>query len=143
MTLQRRPVGRGRWLAAGAAVVVAVGCVLPWYRAGGADGVPPLTVNGFEGAGILVFLAALATLALVSLPFAMGDAPIAVDRWWAYGIIAAVAAAGLLIRVVDTLAVDGGLGIMLPDRGPGTWVTAVGVIGLVFATAEMFGTRRA
>jgi hypothetical protein len=142
VTLQRRPVGRGRWLAAGSAVVVGVGCLLPWYSAGGVDGIPPVSANGFEGAGILVFLAALATLALVSLPFAMGDAPVAVDGWWAYGIIAAVAGAGLLIRVLDTLGVDGGLGIMLPDRGPGTWVTAVGVVGLVFATAEMFGTRR-
>jgi hypothetical protein len=142
MSLQRRPVGRGRWIAAASALIILAGSVLPWVRSGGSDGIPAVTVNGFEGTGILVFLAALAVLALVSLPFAMGDAPVAIDRWWAYAIIAGVALLGLLLRVLEALGVQGGLGIMLPDRGPGTWVTIVGVLGLVFATAEMFGTRR-
>ncbi len=31
---------------------------------------------------------------------------------------------------------------MLPDRAPGLWLTAAGVIGLVFATAEIYGARR-
>ena len=143
MTLQRRPVGRGRWIATVSAILIIVGCVLPWYRAGSSVGITPVEVNAFQGAGILVFLAALATLALVSLPFAMGDAPVAIDRWWAYALIAGIATLGLMLRVVDTLSIDGGLGMMLPDRGPGTWVTAAGVIGLIFATAEIYGSRRA
>ena len=141
MTLQRRAVGRGRWLAAFSAVIILIGCVLPWYRAGDAAGIPSVSVNAFEGTGILVFLAALATLALVSLPFAMGDQPVVVDRWWAYVLFAGVATVGLVIRIMDALGIGGGLAVMFPDRGLGTWVTAVGVFGLLVASIEMFGSR--
>ena len=141
MTLQRRPVGRGRWLAAASSVIILVGCVLPWIRSGGSEGIPARTMNGFDGTGVVVFLAALAVLALVSLPFAMGDVPVAIDRWWAYAVIAGLAAIGFLLRVFEALGWDGGLGMMLPDRGPGTWVTAIGVAGLLVATAEMYGSR--
>jgi hypothetical protein len=102
MSLHRRPLGRGRWIAALAAILIAVGCVLPWFRAGGAEGLPALDGNGFYGPGILVFLAALATLALVALPYAMGDRPTAVDRWWVYGLLAGIGALGLLLLGIET-----------------------------------------
>ncbi len=141
MTLQRRPVGRGRWIAAISAVVIMAGCVLPWFRAGGSEGIPPLTGNAFDGMGILVVLAALATLALVSLPYAMGDRPVAIDRWWTYALIVGGGAVGLLGRLAGILGVDGGMRLVLPDRGPGLWVTAVGLVGLLYATAELYGAR--
>ena len=46
----------------------------------GGDGGLPATYNAFDGTGIVVFLAALATLALVALPYAAGDRPMAIDR---------------------------------------------------------------
>ena len=82
MSLHRRPLGRDRIAAAISSVLILVGCALPWFRAGGSDGIPPITGNAFAGPGILVFLAALATLALVALPYAAGDRPVALDRWW-------------------------------------------------------------
>jgi hypothetical protein len=142
MTLHRRPLGRGRLVAAASAVLMLAGCVLPWFRAGGSDGIPPIEGNAFEGPGILVFLAALATLALVALPYALGDRPLAIDRWWAYGTLAVVSAVALAARVAGIAAEAGGLETMLPDRAPGLWLTAAGVIGLVFATAEIYGARR-
>jgi hypothetical protein len=30
---------------------------------------------------------------------------------------------------------------MLPDRAPGVWLAAAGVVGLAFATAELYGAR--
>ncbi len=142
MSLHRRPLGRGRLVAAISAILILVGSVLPWFRAGGSDGIPPITGNAFEGPGILVFLSALATLALVALPYAVGDRPFALDHWWAYGAVALVAAAALLARVVAIASEAGGLAAMLPDRAPGLWLTAVGVLGLLFAAADMYGQRR-
>jgi len=142
MSLHRRPLGRGRWVAAASAILIVVGCTLPWFRAGGGEGMMPALVgNGFSGPGILVFLAALATLALVALPYAMGDRPVAVDRWWVYALLAGIAALGILLRALAIALDSGGFGTMLPDRAPGIWLAAAGVVGLAFATAELFGAR--
>lgn len=142
MSLHRRPLGRGRLVAGFSAVLILVGCALPWFRAGGSEGIPPIEGNAFEGPGILVFLAALATLALVALPYAVGDRPFALDRWWAFAAVALVAAGGLLARVIAIASEAGGIAAMLPDRAPGLWLTAVGVLGLLFAAADMYGQRR-
>jgi hypothetical protein len=142
MTLHRRPLGRGRFVAAVSAILILVGSVLPWFRVGGSDGIPPIEGNAFSGAGILVFLAGMATLALVALPFAAGDRPVALDRWWAYAAVTAVAVVGLVIRVAGIANEGGGLEVMLPDRAPGLWLVAAGVIGLVFATAALYGEPR-
>jgi hypothetical protein len=142
MSLHRRSLGRGRWVAAVSAVVIVVGCALPWFRAGGGEGMMPALVgNGFSGPGILAFLAALATVALVTLPYAMGDRPVAVDRWWVYAALAVTAAVGLLLRSAGIALDSGGFGTMLPDRAPGVWLAAAGVVGLAFATAELYGAR--
>jgi hypothetical protein len=141
MSLHRRSLGRGRWVATVSAILIVVGCALPWFRAGGAEGIPALEGNGFFGPGILVFLAALATLAVVTLPYAMGDRPVAVDRWWVYAALAVIAALGLLLRSVGIALDSGGFGTMLPDRAPGVWLAAAGVVGLAFATAELYGAR--
>ena len=54
-----------------------VGCVLPWFAATGGDtGLTPITTNAFADKGIVVFICALAMLALVSLPYAAGDRPL-------------------------------------------------------------------
>ena len=142
MSFHRRPVGRGRWVAAVSAILIVGGSTLPWFRAGGGEGIPALEGNGFFGPGILAFLAALATLALVALPYAMGDQPVAVDRWWVYALLAGIAALGVLLRAVAIALDSGGFGTMLPDRAPGIWLAAAGVVGLAFATAELYGARR-
>jgi hypothetical protein len=141
MTLHRRPLGRARWIAIAGAIVIIVGCILPWFRAGGDNSIPPLEGNGFYGTGTLVFFAALAIIALVALPYAIGDRPVAVDRWWAYAAIAGIAAVALLLRAVGIAAESGGIGTIVPDRAPGLWLTAIGVLALLYATAEMHGAR--
>jgi hypothetical protein len=52
-----------------------------------------------------------------------------------------IAALGLLLRSVGIAMDSGGLGTMLPDRAPGVWLAAAGVVGLAFATAELYGAR--
>jgi hypothetical protein len=141
MSVHRRVLGRGRLLAAGAAVVVLIGCLLPWFRVGDPDVLTPTSGNAFSGTGILVVLAALATIALVTLPYAAGDHPVAIERWWAYGMLAGLAALALLIRVAGIVGDAGSLEAILPDRGPGLWLSAAGVLGLGIATSELFGSR--
>ena len=108
MTMHRRPLGRGRSLAAFAGVLLVVGCVLPWWKIGGAEtGITPETGNGFEGAGILVFLVGIATLALVALPYAAGDRPVGIDRWLSYLLLTVIGWVGLGLSVVRLFARSG------------------------------------
>jgi hypothetical protein len=135
--VNRRPLGRGRRLAGLAALVIIVGSVLPWYTRGGDSGLTPAVGNAFDGSGILVFLAALATLALITLPYAVGDRPVAVDRWLAYALLFAIAGLGLLGRVVDVVT-NGPLEAIRPDRAPGLVIVVIGVLALGRAAFEMY-----
>ena len=144
MSLQRRTLGRGRLIAAGSAILVLVGCLLPWFRAGSPEaGIPPVEGNAFAGAGILTFLAALAVLGLAALPFAAGERPVALDRWWAHALLGLVAAAGIALRVLGIQAEIGTLEAFLPDRAPGLWLAAAGTVGVVSAAAEIRGEKSA
>ena len=127
MSLHRRPVGRGRILAALGAIVLVIGCVPPWFTKGDAAlGIPQVSGNAFDGPSIAVFLVALATLALITLPYA-SDRPVGLDRWWAYGALAVVGWAGMALRVADVALKPGGLESLTPDRAPGLWITLVGL----------------
>ncbi len=127
--MHRRPIGRDRALAAAGAVIVLIGCVLPWWTVGGASGLPARSGNAFESYGILVFVAALATLAVVTLPYAT-DRPVPTDRWISYAIVCAVGWLGFALRIVD-LALVGAFAIHEPvellTRMPGVWVVGIGL----------------
>jgi hypothetical protein len=134
--MHRRPIGRGRTLAILGAVVILVGCLLPWFRIGGENGsLTAVVSNGFEGIGILCFIAALATLALVALPYAAGDQPVSADRGLAYIMLAVLAAVGVLgwpVQFFGDLVVG-----LLPDRAPGWWIALLGLAILVRAGFEI------
>jgi hypothetical protein len=122
--MHRRPIGRGRMLAVIGAVVVVAGTVLPWYAFRVEGGLPGREFVGLAQSGILSFIAALATLALVALPYAAGDRPVSADRGLAYALLAGLAALGVAIwpfQVIDDFS-----GLM-PDRAPGWWIALVGV----------------
>jgi hypothetical protein len=67
---------------------------------------------------------------------------VAVDRWWVYGLLAGMAGLGVLLRALAIAIDSGGFRTMLPDRAPGIWLAAAGVVGLAFAAAELYGARR-
>jgi hypothetical protein len=140
MTMHRRPVGRARLLAALAAVVIVAGCLLPWWAVGGNEGLPRLTGNAFEGFGIVVFVVALATVALVTLPYAR-ERPVGADRWPAYAILAGAGILAFGIRLVDLLALrafafDEPAEVF--TNGPGLWVTGIGLVMLARAAYDVF-----
>lgn len=138
--MHRRPLGSGRTLAAIAGIVIVIGCVLPWWRIGSADGLTQLSGNGLEGSGILVFLVGLATLALVTLPYAVGDRPTSIDRTLIYGILAIVGWIGFGARVVVML-LDDVFQFTEPAQiftnGPGLWVAGLGLAILSRAVYQM------
>jgi hypothetical protein len=137
--MHRRPLGRGRVLAVVAALVILGSSVLPWYSIGGGD-LPLLQRNGFAGSAILTFLAAMLTLALVTLPYAAGDRPVGIDRGLFYLLILGIAVLGVAIW---PFLQSGEFGGLLPDRAPGFWVAVVGVVLLGRATYDIFGEQRA
>ncbi|HEU4919719.1 MAG TPA: hypothetical protein VFT20_08260 [Candidatus Limnocylindrales bacterium] len=132
--MHRRPLGRGRMLAAIAAIVILVGCFLPWWQVGGGDSLPAISENAFSGSGIVVVLAALGTIALVTLPYAT-DRPVGVDRALSYLFLVALGWIGLVIRLVGLASVN--TGAILPDRAPGIWLAALGLVLLSRAVYEI------
>jgi len=127
VSLHRRPVGRGRLLAGLSAVILIISCVPAWWTAGSAaEGLPQISGNAFDGPSIAVFLVALATLALITLPYA-SDRPVSFDRWWAYAAFAVVGWIGLGLRMFNVIVTPGGLETITPDRAIGLWVSIVGL----------------
>lgn len=140
MNVHRRPVGRARLLAALGALVIVVGCVLPWWTVGGANGLPELGGNAFDGMGIVVFVVGLATIALVTLPYAT-DRPVGADRWPAYAILAGLGWLALAIRVLDLIGLRA-FAFSEPSEvfsdGPGLWVAGLGLAMLARAAFDVF-----
>jgi hypothetical protein len=140
MTMHRRPLGQGRTLAALGGGLIVIGSILPWWQVGGDPGLPAVSGNGLEGSGIIVFLVGVATLALVALPYAVGDRPTAIDRWTSYGLLAIVGWIGFLWRSIDLLlrgafAFDEPIQVF--TNGPGLWIAALGLAILSRAVYRM------
>jgi predicted membrane channel-forming protein YqfA (hemolysin III family) len=121
-------------LAALAAIVILVGCFLPWWQVGGGESLPVMSENAFSGSGIVVVLAALGTIALVTLPYAT-DRPVGLDRALSYLILVALGWIGLVIRFAGLATVN--VGAILPDRAPGIWLAALGLVVLSRAVYEI------
>ena len=140
--MHRRPLGRGRTLAALAAPLIVLGCLLPWWRVGGTPGITESTGNGFEGSGIVVFLVGIAALALVALPYAAGDRPLGLDRWLSFALLAVAGWIGLVWQVVQ-LALIGAFQFHEPaeilTNGPGLWLAGIGLAVLSRGVYEMAG----
>lgn len=145
MTMHRRPVSRTRLLAAIGALVILAGCFLPWWTVGGGDEeLPTLSGTAFESMGIVVFAAAIATLALVTLPYAT-ERPVGIDRWTSYAIIAAagwLAFAYRILELVSLKAISFREPAEVITNIPGLWVAGIGLVILARAAYEMLGEPR-
>jgi hypothetical protein len=150
MTETRLAAGVDRRLAVVAAVVMLVGCVLPWHAWSGS--LPSVSRAGWEGSGALVAVAAVGALALLALPWAMRDDPAGatadgaprssasvLDRPLLWVFLVGLAAVGLLVWPSAWLDRPEGL---LPQHAPGLYVAIVGTVLLTAATIRGRGTRR-
>ncbi len=129
-------MGRGRMIAAVGAAITLIGCLPAWYTVGG-EALPARSANAFDGAGIIVFIAAIAVLALIALPYAAGDQPVALDRPLSFLLLATLGVVGLVLRVIQLSQLPGALG--LPDRSPGLWLAGVGLLVTGWGVAELLG----
>lgn len=138
--MHRRPLGRGRTLATLAGILIVLSCVLQWWQVGGTPGIPQQSENGFPGSGIVVFLVGIAALALVTLPYAAGDRPFALDRWLTFGILVAAGWIALAWKIIE-LALKGAFQFTqaadVLTHGPGIWVAGLGLVVLSRAVIEM------
>ena len=135
--MNRRTLGRGRFIVGVGAVLALVACLFPWGQTAGI-GLPPVKTGAFDGAGILVFVAAIGLLALIALPYAAGDQPIALDRPLAFGLVAGLGIVGFLIKLWQI--VQDGL-LELPDRALGLWLAAVALAIVIWGLAEMLAEQ--
>ena len=133
--MHRRTLGSGRRLALVAGVLLVVGSVLPWYQVGGDGGLPVIVYRAFDGSGILAFLAGLASLALIALPYAMGDHPSPIDGGIAFAVLAVVAILGVLFWIPNVLGDVSGL---LPNKSYGFWMTVIGAVLLARGAFEIY-----
>jgi hypothetical protein len=140
VSMQRRPLGRGRTLATFAGLAIVIGCILPWWTVGGTTGIPAVSGNGLDGSGIVVFLCGIVTLALVALPYAAGDRPLGLDRWLTFAVLAIVGWLAFAIRVVVLIG-NGAFQFAQPAEvftdGPGLWVTVAGLVMLARSAYTM------
>lgn len=125
---------RGRLIAAIGALFILVGCVPAWYTIGG-SALPARSGNAFDGAGVIVFLAAVALLALFTLPYASLDRRPSVDRPASFALLAVVGVVGFALRLLQL----GQLGVLgLPDRSPGLWLSGIGLLIVTWGVVEVF-----
>jgi hypothetical protein len=130
--------GRSRLLVAVGAVAMLVGSFLPWYTVGG-EALPAESGNAFDGAGIVVFVVAVALLALLAVPYAT-DRPPAITRRASFLALVLVGVAGLALRLIQLWG-DTALG--LPDRALGLWLSGIGLIVAAWGVAELYGEPQA
>lgn len=138
--MHRRPLGAGRRLAAIAAIVIVIACFLPWWGTSADLGLPPMSGNAFDGAGVIVFFVALAVIALLALPYAAGDVPVGLDRTLSFLIIVVVGWIALAIRLVDLGAAN--IEAIFPQRAYGLWVAALGLAILSRAVYDISREHR-
>jgi hypothetical protein len=140
---------RGHWLVAIGAIVIVGSTMLQWWQIGGGTGELPRTTGmGIsDGRVFLMFLASMASLFLITLPFA-SEKPVAIDHPLAYLALLVALLIGYLLRLVSLVGLqlspfswDTGL-IWPPQRGPGFWLAGVGLVVFARGMFEVFEERR-
>jgi hypothetical protein len=132
-------LGRGRWLIAIGSVIAMMGMPLPWFTVGGVV-LPAFSENGFQGAGVLVFLASVGMLAIIVLPYTTKSGDSSIERPATYAGLLFLGLAGLFIEIVGSWN-EGRLGG--PERALGLWLGAVGMAVAAWGVAELIAESRA
>jgi len=141
-----RQRSNGRRLSAAGALLVVVGALPAWWTLGGvAGGLPPVTGNAFDSAGALGFFAALALLALLIAPDAIGE-EVRLDWWPVHLLLVVIASLGFLLAATSAAVTATGSDLSLstvfsPVRAPGLWVTLFGLGAWISGVAQIVDAR--
>jgi hypothetical protein len=137
--VNRRWLGRGRLAVVIGALVVLAGSLPPWWTVGGVvQEARSGNAFDFPSSGIVVFLAAVIMLFVVVLPYATRDGEAGIDRPLTYALLLAVAIVAFGLRLYQIYSFDA---LGLPDRAPGLYLTAAGLLVLCWAMVELLGER--
>ena len=135
----RRGLGTGRLVVGVGSALAVVGAFLPWTYFGGAQfGLPFQTRNAFDGAGVLMFIAATALLALLILPYAAASGRSSLDRWVSFVILGALMVVGTLLQLLQ-LFKDGALKLLPLTDVLGMWLGIVGTLLVAWGVAQIVG----
>jgi hypothetical protein len=132
---------RGRWILAIGAIVVAGSTILQWWQIGGGTGeLSQLSGQGISDLPVFVmFLVSIASLLLVTLPFA-SEKPIAIDHPIVYLSLLGAALVGYISKVITMTQAN--LLPFPPQRGLGFWLAAVGLVLFARGVFEMHEERQ-
>jgi hypothetical protein len=136
----RRGLGRGRTLIALGAILAIIAMPLPWLTVGGIV-LSAQTANGFEGAGVLMFLAAVAMLGLIVLPYTTRTRQVSLDRAAVYLVLLVIATIGLGAEIIDLIGTEGAR--LMPLEAPGMWLAIAGMALVTWGVLELFAQKPA
>ena len=146
--MKPRGIGRGRVVVAIGALLMSIGCFLPWWSVGGT--VTDLhTGNAFEAPGdpanailgVLVFASALAMVAVMVIPYASRDRYSPLDRFAVYLLLFVVGTAAFATRMYQ-ISLPNFAGLGLPQSIPGAWISGAGLVVVLFGLFEVFSDDR-
>ncbi len=137
----RRGLGRGRTLIAIGGVLAVISMPLAWQTAGGIV-LPVSTEWGFSGTGVIMFLAALAMLAIIVWPYTTETRQFALDRPLVYAGLLVVAIAGLVLAVRELLGGEEEYSLT-PLDAPGLWLAVVALGLMTWGVLELFAEKPA
>ena len=135
----RRGLGRGRTLIAIGGVLAVISMPLAWRTAGGIV-LPVSTEWGFAGTGVIMFLAALAMLAIIVWPYTTETRQFALDRPIVYAALLVVAIAGLVLAVRELLGGQEEYSLT-PLDAPGLWLAIAAVGFMTWGVLELFAEQ--
>lgn len=141
-----RQRSNGRRLSAVGAILIVLGALPAWWTlGGGAGGLPATTGNAFDSPGALGFFAALALLAILIAPDAVGE-PLRFDWWPVHLALISLAALGFLLAAYGAAVTATGSDLSLstvfsPTRAPGLWITLVGLGAWISGVAQIVDAR--
>jgi len=141
-----RQRSNGRRLSAVGAILIVLGALPAWWTlGGGAGGLPAITGNAFDSPGALGFFAALALLAILIAPDAVGE-PLRFDWWPVHLALISLATLGFLLAAYGAAVTATGSDISLstvfsPTRAPGLWITLVGLGAWISGVAQIVDAR--
>ena len=132
---------RGHWIVAIGAIVVVGATFMQWWQIGGGAGELSRTTGlGIsDGRVFLMFLASVASLFLVTLPFA-SEKPIPIDHPLAYFALLGAVVVGYAWRTYSLIQSQ--LVPWPPQLGIGFWLSAVGIVLYARGVFEVFEERR-
>jgi hypothetical protein len=135
----RRGLGMGRLLVGIGSVLAILGAFLPWTYAGGEIGLPMQTEKALDGgAGILMFIAAVALLALLILPYASPSGRSSLDRWVSFAILGGLMVVGTLLQLFQLFS-SGTLKLLPLTDVLGLWLGVAGTLLVAWGAAEIVG----